>query len=372
MNVLFELYPFICALFIIEGFVLVHTGMLLFVYRKLWPHSQLLHAGIRFRGFGFGTETFYCHESPLLITARGCYFLRNRSDRPLPFSPIASYSFVPFGELDNISVVDRDLFYGSTLMARLQTSAMAQKLHHRIRALPKKQTVILEDVVSDAFSTDKIMQRIGAVQSAAQWLSILQMLFFFLLFLPIPLLYVVNPPAFPLHSYFILLAGTWIGNVVLFARATKRLYGTVDVMNTIQSILYPISCCRSVLYMSNYALIGFDPFAVAAVVLRKRAFLAYAQRSYEIIAGCCDLDLPQDLHELFVYRKKLYGEVAKHAGCEVAELTAVPPESDATARCYCPVCRSEFRIAIERCAVCNVKTRQFRNLQSSPHITHGK
>jgi len=358
MTIVCELLPFLAILFLLEGVVFIRKGMSLFVTGIRSGTARIHSEGFRYRGLGFFSASFYAVRDGLLVTARGVYYKKNRSNAPLPISPVSEYSYIGFSAIQRLSLSEKDLQVDGRTIFTAQTTKLAKHLHQHLLHLASLSDRTTEDVSAPLFAVDALKNRLDEVGKVLNLMKWVQDFFFMLLYL-IPAMSLLVRGAVPKPVnivYLVLLGFFWIGGTVAFALSSKRLFGHVDVLNTVQCAVFPVSICRASMYLTDSALAQFDEISVAAALLDKKNFVGFAQNRYEMLIAALAMELPDDLREMMDYRKKRFEEIAASKNVTPQELRSGPASDDPHALCFCPVCNAEFSIELDRCATCGVQT----------------
>lgn len=358
MTILWELYPYLVILFLLEGIVFVRKDTVLFIQRRWLRSSGLLKPGLRFRDLGILFHSFYSFDTPFIFSIKGFYYRQGRLSRPLPFSPLSAYSFISYQKVNTIEKSDKDLLIDGKVIIRTQSPEMANSLHNRLLKLANLDSVTPENIYEPTLALQSIKARLKEVDNLIQWLSIFEFIFFLLLFVVVPLRIMFFKPIISWDLiYLSFLCFTWICGVLTYMICSQKLYGKIDWMNTLQLTVYPISLCRASIYLSNNALVAYNDLAIASVVLDKKRFLWYARYKIELLKACLELDIPHEMQEVFHYLMNKYEQIVNARGIKTAELNMSYQCSDPSTLYYCPVCLAEYRIPLDTCANCNVKTR---------------
>jgi hypothetical protein len=352
-----ELFLILGVVYLMECVQLVPAGAVVF-HRLLgarWRAGPALRPNPRWRrGGALGTPwpplspALVCEALPLVPGASGVALLGGEG------------RVLGWRELREVRAEGTALEVAGGRVLTVATRRMARTLAAALRdaagAAPGPDIARLIDRLLDRrFDVDAAPRRLQALARGTRLLSVFQGLLWLTVFVGLPLF--LWSPLVMLLSLLVLLAlVSWIGAVVCFHRALRRLPDLPrelwpDRAHRVLVTLSPLSTMRARDLLAREAVGDLDPLAVAAALLppdraieRVRVALVEIDHLSRRPPGGGAAGLPAE--ESRAYYEKLAARVrglARRLGADVAELLAPPPREDAHASAYCPRCRVQYR-----------------------------
>jgi hypothetical protein len=357
MSVIWELYPFLLLFLLIEGTIYVKKGMIVLTGNGLLPVGQILREGIGYKADPFAS-VFFLADNPFIFTVDGFYYLKHELSRGLPYSGINDYGFINYYECDRITRDEKKLLLEGTLLLNAQSSTLAQAIHTMLIQLAGSSSETVVSLLRSSHSVSAVRKQLQKIRSSSSLLSFPQTALFTLFYLTPPLWYFFfRERIFPSLIYFVLLLVAWLSGVIIYALSSRKLYGKIDWLNTIQLFVFPVSICRAPSYLTSSALVGFDPFTVTALLLSRKKFTGFARKRYTLLKVSLEQKLPEKLHNSLELKKALFEEILREREVPFEHLEISPVTGDPNAVCYCPLCLAEFHKQCAVCTSCNVATK---------------
>jgi hypothetical protein len=147
--------------------------------------------------------------------------------------------------------------------------------------------------------------------------------------------------------------------VVLTRRGLRRVEHIAPTSALASIALFPPNAMHAPLVITKDLYAGFDPLAVAAVLLPADAFHDLARRERHRLEVALAGAQGGDTAGYWRARLDALDRVAADAEVDVKGLAAPPARLDEDAVAYCPVCFAEYRPGFDACADCGAALRAF-------------
>lgn len=255
---------------------------------------------------------------------------------------------------------------GQRVLARTMSAQEAQWLADTLARLaacpPAERPAAIESVIADTLSTARAAERIDAFREVSRGVLLRGNLLLVSIVVAIAAVMRWEPAQqrWPLIVVSILLL---VGLAVVgFAAAARRLFPEARSRrwkSILRLIVSPPALVRAADALGQDVAAGLHPLAVAAVLVDRASFEAFAQRVVADLAHpclpTCPSDQPAALATEAWYRERLQMAVrAMLARSDVnVERLLAPPAPDVDSnRSYCPRCRSQFEPESGSCEPC--------------------
>jgi hypothetical protein len=350
-----ELFPWIVALYLVDGLADLRRGHVLFIVGP-W-RARLLRSGLHLSGLSPFDERIDAHDLPFLAGSRHVFFFdpRRRSEPAL-----VAASDLEAVERSALAPVTRE---GSKICSRRRTvliapgSRWADRLRGELAALAAGAP-LPDRPAPDALAAARALRaRERPFILAGRAVAALAAVTTFVL----APLSAYGPVSFLLPAGAVLsalaahvLAGAAIAGAL--SRASGETLGG-SLVSALHLVAWPIGGLRPLAHASRALLRSFDAATVAAVVLAPADFGRLAAREIRRARLSRDVTDPE-LASAWDARVANLSALLAAAGVAEAEVSA-PPQRSVGAGAWCPICEAQYRPGYDRCSDCMVATLPF-------------
>ncbi|HET8538361.1 MAG TPA: hypothetical protein VFL83_00685 [Anaeromyxobacter sp.] len=356
-ELLADLFPWVVALWIVEGLAQPGRGHLLLV-AGLRGRFGVRRAGLHLLGLSPWTEAIAAHDLPFLRGGASVFFFdpRRRSEPALVAGE--DLSEIPIDQAGPIGREARKVKMGEEVVVLAPTAPWAE----RIRADLAAAVAAPGGAAPDATRLD--VAAVRALRARQRpWVAALRAISG----LASALALIAWPAAawaphrFPVPPGVLLAA---LGMLVLAAAgATFGMLGAcgeargVAAATALHLVAYPIAALRPLLHASRSLYRRFDALAIAAALLPREELRVLAGR--ELWRARLSREAtPAALGAAWDRRARDLASVLAQAG--IAESEALAPEPAAGgAASFCPLCGAQYRPGFDRCKDCHVAVLPF-------------
>lgn len=275
--VLREIFPFLAALYLLDGLAWVGALNLLFVHR-IWGWSAVEGRGVRLAGILPFDLSFPVAGPVALPLADGLYLPDVRGAGI--YDP-GRWTRLPYDQLA-VEVEKGTLRLGGTHRVRFPSRAHAEGFAELLAELqplsPEARERRLGQHRARSFNLDSAQARLDTFREETQLLRVLGWGLFVLGLLLLPAVLYLHPaPERLLRPLAGGIAFLYVAVIGAAVHAGSRLRGQNVLRRSVSVlplVLSPVSSIRAVPAVGRDLLEGFDPLTVAALLLRRGSFLA--------------------------------------------------------------------------------------------------
>lgn len=357
LSALRDLFPFLAALYLLDGLAWVGALDLLFV-RRLWGWTAAAGRGVRLAGvlpldlaFSAGGPVAILTDEAVLVpeaAVRGGGIYDPERWRRLPYAGISP------------DLEDRTLRLGAGHQVRFPSPTHAEVFRERldeIRRLPPGDREGRLGKKHD-FDLQSARERLKVFREETQLLGVLGWGLFVLAFLLLPAVLYLHPrPDRLLKPLLWGILGLFLGTLWAFGSAGRSLRkrGLLRMSSASLGalILSPVSATRAVQALGRDLFAGFDPMTLTVLLLDRRRLLIRARAELHG-AACASESGEGDWRRHWQRRRAWLLELFEQAGIPEAEVLANPDWLDAAAKSWCPVCGVESNEEGGACTDCGL------------------
>lgn len=367
------------VIYLSECFVWVGHGAV--VFRAAWRRFRVVDPPI-FPGNDRGGwamlnplppmgAAFVCSQWPVVMTAEqvGPQTGQSINFRQRPPTDAVVMNWTAAGKLEGSG---SRLSLGGVAMMHLPDEPAAdhyESVLGRLATMPAdRRPDAIARAVRDSFDTAAIEKRLAEFWRRTWLLRTLGMLFFCLLFILLPLSVYLERFVDTVYRILPMLLVTWLLIGVLYFRVHLKLlrpHRLARWKGLVTMIFAPTASIRACDVISRHLLTGYDPVAVAAVLLDDADFETFVTRAIRDLAdplpappgasheGPAERQKSDELATAF--RQQLLQQVTRVAATRSvsgAAILAQPKPADAAHRSYCPRCRLEYLVDKGTCRDC--------------------
>ncbi|HWM90501.1 MAG TPA: hypothetical protein VN493_07005 [Thermoanaerobaculia bacterium] len=321
--VLRELFPFLAALYLLDGLAWLGALDILFV-RWAWGWSVFEGRGLRPAGVLPLDLAFSAAGPAAISTADGL--------------------LVPGPEVRGADVYDPERW------TRLSQD------HPEARDLRLSEAPAFD---LHAFDLDAARERLEAFREETQLLRVLGWGLFVLIFLLLPAVLYIHPAPDRLLLPLVLgIAALYAATLGLTLLAGSRLRAK-RAPSLVAMLLSPMSSLRAVRELGRNLFHDFDSLTVAALLLPRERFITRARAELHGAAHAAGRG-DEGWRRHWSERRQALLRLLDRAGIAEAEALAAPAPRDLSARSWCPVCGIESRSEGGACEDCGLPLADFR------------
>jgi hypothetical protein len=352
---LVELFPWLVALWAVDGLVQLGRGHLLFV-RGAAGGFRALEAGLHVLPLSPLAEAVAAHDLPFL-DAPGRVFVFDARRRTEP-ALVAAVDLEPLRR-DGLAPVTREgrrVRAAGRVALHAPTPEWAERLRGDLEGLaggaaPEQGRL---DVAGAAALRARAGRFAPALRAAAA------------------LLFATTFGAWPAAAYapgattpfgpaaVLASAGALVALVAILAFAMLRACGEPagrSAAAALHLVVYPVAALRPLVHAPRSLFRRFDALTVAAALLPPDRFGALAARELRR-ARLSRAETPPELAAFWEGRARALAALLAEVGISEADALA-PPTRSGGAEAWCPLCGAQFRAGYDRCADCGVATEPF-------------
>jgi hypothetical protein len=353
-----DIFPFLAVLYALDGLAWVGALDLLFV-RRLWGWSAVEGRGVRLAGI-LPLDLAFSAAGPVAIPASDGLLLPEPTVRGAHAYDPERWTRLPW-ERVSLEVEEATLRLGGPHRVRLPSRSHAEafrELLDEVRGLaPEAREKRLAKHASRSLDLEAAQARLDAFREETQLLRVLSWGLFVLTLLLLPAVLYLHPRPEVLLAP--LLAGVlalYLGVVgaAAFVGSRLRKDGLLRRSAPLSTLLLsPVSATRAVPALGRHLFEGFDPLAVAALLLPRDGFLARARA--ELYGAAFAVERGEEgWRRHWSERRKALIRLLERMGSGEAEALAAPDRRDSEAQSWCPFCGTEYSFAEGSCEDCGL------------------
>lgn len=356
--VLREIFPFLAALYLLDGLAWIGAMNLLFVHR-VWGWRAVEGKGVRLAGV-LPFDLSFPVAGPVAIPLAGGLCLPDPAARGAAVYDPERWTLVPYEQIEP-EVEEGTLRLGGPHRVRFPSRAHAEGFAELLAELgplaPEERERRLGRWRAQAFHLDAAQARLDTFREETQLLRVLGWGLFVMGLLLLPAVLYLHPVLerllAPLMWGIAFLYAAALGAAV---HAGARLRGQRVLRRSasiLPLVLSPVSAIRAVPAVGRDLFEGFDPLAVAALLLHRETFFSRARGE---LHGAAFAASRGDEGWRRHWRARRRSVLALLDRFEIggAEALAAPARRDAAARSWCPVCGIESREEQGTCGDCGL------------------
>lgn len=363
LSVFRDIFPFLAVLYALDGIAWVGALDLLFA-RRLWGWIAVEGRGVRLAGI-LPLDLAFSAAGPVVIPTRDALFLPEPTARGADVYDPERWTRLPW-ERVSPRVEEATLQLGGPHRARFPSRSHAEAcrdLLDEIRALaPDAREKRLARHASQTLDLEAAQARLDSFREETQFLRFLSWGLFVLTLLLLPAVLYLHPtPELLLAPLLAGILALYIAVVgaAAFVGSRLRRDGLLRRSAPISTMLLsPISATRAVPALGRHLFDGFDPLALAALLLPRDGFLARARAELHGAAAAAERGEESWRRHWTVRRNALLRLLGRMEIGE-AEALAAPERRDPEAQSWCPFCSTEYKSAEGSCEDCGLPLARF-------------
>ena len=363
--VLEVLFPFIVLLYIIDCMAYVGDHHLLFS-SHFGKRYELKQPGLHLVGLLPISEAVVSHNLPIFLTSRGIYIVRGEYWAKNARYKAENLHFTGYEEVVSIEADGKVVKVNGETLIKFPSSTNAEQMRQMLQELTCLEASSRRQKIREFLDETTNLQEIRAIRDTRQPLvhiKILSSILFVNVFGIFPLALYSGLSSYmilPVVVYLSICVYLLIVIMAYFARRT--LFGTKAVQTVlvmIPTILSPVAAIHMVKKLTREIYTRFDYAAVAAALLPSEAFQSAMREELLHIAYAKGEKQNAEVNEFWSLREKALIALLAKTEIRMEQLLASPKRQDPSAVSYCPLCLSEYRIEVEKCADCGIDLREF-------------
>lgn len=353
-----EIFPFLAVLYAVDCLAWVGALDLLFV-RRLWGWSAVAGRGVRLAGL-LPLDLAFSAAGPVAIAARNGLLLPEPTVRGAHAYDPERWTLLPYERI-SVEVEEGTLRLGGPHRARFPSRGHAEafrELLDEVRGLaPDAREKRLAKHAGRSLDLEAAQARLDAFREETQLLRVLSWGLFVLTLLLLPAVLYLHPrPELllaPLLGGVLALYLAVVGAAAFVGSRLRRdgLLRRSAPLSTL--LLSPVSAIRAVPALGRHLFEGFDPLAVAALLLPRDGFLARVRGELHGAAFAAEQGEEGWRHHWSGRRKALI-RLLDRMGISEAEALAAPERRDSEAQSWCAFCGTEYKSANGSCEDCGL------------------
>jgi hypothetical protein len=305
-----------------------------------------------------------CQEWPLRASRAGLYLLDPRRRQPPPFIEAADLFLVPWEELADVTLEGRSLKAGERTLLITPSPGAARLFADRLRALAaapaEHRLAELERLLAEATDLDGLRDLRRATGDLGRWLKTGSALLFAGLYLGVPLHLYTDARHLTVQPLLVVLGVLHVAVVALSAMTLRRTgAGARSFLAALPHLLLPTSAAHALVHLLRDAHHRYDPRALAAALMDRGAFTAFARRELARLAQARAGTASLGLERHWDIEERTWARLLERLGISPAEVARPPPRAETGSSCYCPLCEGEYRDGFARCGDCGAPLRPF-------------
>jgi hypothetical protein len=351
---LVELFPWLVALWAVDGLVQLGRGHLLLV-RGAWGGFRVLEAGLHLVGLAPLTEAFAAHDLPFL-SSPGRVFLFDPRRRSEPaFVSALDLEALPRERLAPVEREGRKVRAAARVAVAAPTADWAERIRRDLAALACADAATPERLDVAAAQALRARQRpfLRPLRTAAA-------LLFALTFVAWPAV-AYAPARAPIAPEALLgAAGTLVLVIAALTFAMLVACGEPVSRSAVAALhlaAFPVAALRPLVHGPRSLYRRFDAMTAAAALLPREGFGAVAARELRRARLSRDATAPE-LAPFWEDRARGLARLLREVGISEAQALA-PPSRTGGAAAWCPLCGGQYRTGTERCGDCGVLVEPF-------------
>ncbi len=358
--ILTVLWPYLVALYILDCFLVVRGGHILFTGTASAGFRRT-GSGLRFTGLLPWSWSVLSAGGLPTITEKGIYI--GATPFPDELRPIGleDLDLVPFDGIRKVRRDGRKVLVDGRVIHVAPTGVAASCLVKRIQGLLEtsgnERQMAIEAFMEDAFdlrgqvkTVEKITRRTATLGYAGTFL-------FFLVFLLLPVSLVVRASPYMLWVELILILMVYLSAIVMWWKVHKCFLPeeTGDrVEELIFFVFFPVGVIHALGKLTRRLLVPFDSTTLTAVLVPERAEEALKRefiRTRTVVSGS---EQGSDLKTVWKRRMNLIKELAREVKIDPDRLERFTVHGVGVHETVCPLCSATYREGIMECADCQV------------------
>jgi len=358
-----DIFPFLAVLYALDGLAWVGALDLLFV-RRLWGWSAVEGRGVRLAGI-LPLDLAFSAAGPVVIPTRDALFLPETTARGADAYDPERWTRLPWERISP-QVEEATLRLGGPHRVRFPSRGHAEAfkdLLDEIRGLaPEAREERLAKHADRSLDLDAAQARLDSFREETQLLRVLSWGLFVLTLLLLPAVLYLHPrPELllaPLLAGILALYVAVVGAAAYLGSRLRR-EGLVRRSAPISTLLLsPISATRAVPALGRHLFEGFDPLALAALLLSREGFLARARAELHGAAFAAERG-EEAWRRHWTGRRNSLLRLLGRMEIGEAEALAAPDRRDPEAQSWCPFCSAEYRNVEGSCEDCGLPLARF-------------
>lgn len=354
--VLREIFPFLAALYLLDGLAWVGALNLLFVHR-VWGWSAVEGRGVRLAGILPFDLSFPVAGPVALPLADGVYVPDPAARGAAVYDPErwTRIDYAAPAELEEGTL--RLGAHRVRFPSRAHAEGFAELLAELRDLPPEGRERRLARQRTRSFHLDAAQARLDTFREETQLLRVVGWGLFVLAFLLLPAVLYLHPAPERLLAPLVWgIAFLYLAALGTAVHAGSRLRAGQVLRRSasiLPLVLSPVSSVHAVAAVGRDLLEGFDPLAAAALLLHREKFLSRARGELHGAAFAASQGGESWRRHWAARRRSLLALLDRFEIGE-AEALAAPPRRDASARSWCPVCGIESREEEGTCGECGL------------------
>ena len=363
--VLEVLFPFIVLLYIIDCMAYVGDQHLLFS-SHFGKRFELKKPGLHLVGLLPISEAVVSHNLPIFLTSRGIYTVPGKYWAENARYKAENLHFTGYEEVVKIEAHGKVVKVNGEAFIKFPSSTNAEQMRQMLQELTCLEASSRRQKIREFLDETTNLQEIRAIRDNHQPLAhikILSSVLFVNVFVIFPLALYSGLSSYmilPVVVYLSICVYLLIVIMAYFARRT--LFGTKaaqTVLVMMPTILSPVTAIHIVKKLTKDIYTRFDYTAVAAALLPSEAFQSVMREELLQIAYAKEEKQNAEVKEFWSLREKALLALLAKTGIRMEQLLTPPKRQDPSAASYCPLCLSEYRPGVEKCADCGIDLREF-------------
>lgn len=347
-----DIFPFLAVLYALDGLAWVGALDLLFV-RRLRGWSAVEGRGVRLAGI-LPLDLAFSTAGPVAIPTDEGILLPEPAVRGADVYDPERWTLLPWERISP-DVEESTLRLGGPHRARFPSKSHAEAFRDLLGLAPEERAKRL-------LNLDAAQGRLDAFREETQLLRVLSWGLFVLTLLLLPAVLYLHPrPELllaPLLAGILALYLAVVG-AAAFAGSRLRKDGLLRRSAPLSTLLLsPISAARAVPALGRHLFEGFDPLAVAALLLPRNGFLARIRAELHGAAFAAERG-EEGWRRHWTGRRKALLRLLERMGIGEAEALAAPDRRDPEAQSWCPFCSTEYKSADGSCEDCGLPLARF-------------
>lgn len=357
--ILTVLWPYMAALYVLDCFLVVRGGHLLFS-GTTFSGFRTRGAGLRLTGLLPWDWSILSVRETLIFSEIGLYV------RTVPFPDDLrppgpdDLELILYEEIGNVSREGRKVLVDGRVVHTAPTGVAARLLAGRVRMILNTpagdRREVVDTVMAGATDLQAIRDTVEGIKRSTNLLMNASALLFVLLFVLIPVSLLVRLPLSWLWGEVVLLAVVCLSVIVLWWRAHGTLLPgeSADRMEELLVfVLFPVSALHAFGKLTRRVLTPFESVALT-VALDPDAAEKVLKREYIRARAAAGSGGGEDLESAWDMRTRILDKLAQEVEVDLDRLE-VPTDSTGDAEGpACPLCSATYREGFEVCADCGI------------------
>lgn len=354
-----DLYPWLIALWLMEGVILVRPLHFVLV-SHLGRRFTVRAPGLRLAGLLPVSRSFLAHHASVGLTAEGITVLTNRFPTEAARYERESFAILPYEAIGGVTAEGSTIRWDKRHETRLPSAAFASLLMERVRELvtldPRRRAEKLASYEAKSFDAEAAI-RLG--EDLARPVALLKgaatSVFLLVLVLYPVLVYAELATYRWLALWLIALLSAQL-TVFVFAcrlnREMKKRGLNVNAGLLPWMLVYPPAAMHAPNSLTRDLYQVFDHVTVAAAILpRRQAIRLIRSELYGIRHAEATSD-EKTWIDCWKRRRRELVALIQRQGWSEDEVLAAPERSDPVAARFCPLCHAEYVERAETCTDC--------------------